>query len=880
MTWWQRLWRANEMERQLDKELADHLARHAADLVARGHSPVEARRLARLEIGGPEQVKEQCRDARGTRWLEDFLRDVRCTLRTLRQRPGFAAVALLTLALGTGATTVMFTVINGVLLKPLPYPDPDRLVEVSGYLADSHWALQYLAYPDFLDCQRGVHSLDLAGWVSNSGTLSEPGDAEYEQQFEMSHNLFPVLGVRLFRGRNFLPEEDRPGGAPVAILGYSLWQRHFGGSQNAVGAALVLDGQRYTIVGVAPPGLQLDGEGDIYTPLGQDSAAYLKSRNAHPVRGIGRLRPGATVAQARSEVAAFGQDLAERHPDSNQGRSLRTQLLRPDVADVRSTLWLLLGAVTLVLLIACTNVASLTLARAVSRERELAMRAALGAGRFRLVRQCLTESAVLGVGGGALGIGLAVLGIRPFLALWPGDLPRASEVQLDWRVLLFALAVALASGLLFGLAPALRVPAIALERMLHTGSRNVAGGSRRLHASFVIAEIALAVVLLSAAGMLGRTLLRLSRLDPGVNIHNVLVSRMAISPAVLPHPDRIRATWEDVIERARRLPGVEAVATVDTVPLREGNNQAGYWPTAAVPPDNQQPVALSTCVSPDYLKVMGIPLRQGRFFTEQDRIGSQRVIVIDDVLAHHAFPGGNAVGRQLWIPDMGRPPQPLLIVGVVGHVRYWGPAGDDRSPVRAQFYYPLAQVPDSWLRRWSQLMSVAVRATVPPLSLVQPLRHELRGVSNDQVLYEVRTMEQLARNSLARQRFLLLLFGIFAGLALLLACIGIYGVQAYLTSRRVPEIGVRMALGATPRDVEWMVLRESLGMIAAGTAIGAAGALAAGRLLLRLVEGMRPNTPGAFAVSLAVLVVAALAAGMLPARHASRIDPMTALRQD
>lgn len=421
-------WRRNKQEEQLDKELRFHLDEHTADLIARGHAPEEARRLARIDLGGPEQVKEECRDARGTRWLEDLWQDFRYALRTLRQRPGFAAVALLTLALGTGATTAMFTVIDGVLLKPLPYPDPGRLVEVTGHLADSHWAMQYLAYPDFLDCQRGSRTLDLAGWVYDSATLSEPGEAEYEQQFEMSHNLFSVLGVRPFRGRTFLPEEDKPGGTPVAILGYSLWQRHFGGNPDAVGSTLVLDGKRLTIVGIAPPSLQLDGEGDVYTPLGRDTAAYLRNRNAHPVRGLARLRPGATLAQARAEVAVIGRGLAEQHPDSNKGRSFRAQVLRPDVEDVRSTLWLLLGAVTLVLLIACTNVASLTLARAVSREREWAMRAALGARRFRLVRQCLTESAVLGIGGGALGIALAALGIRPFLALWPGDLPRSSEI--------------------------------------------------------------------------------------------------------------------------------------------------------------------------------------------------------------------------------------------------------------------------------------------------------------------------------------------------------------------------------------------------------------------------------------------------------------------
>ncbi|HEV2447981.1 MAG TPA: ABC transporter permease, partial [Candidatus Sulfopaludibacter sp.] len=865
------------LEEQLDKELRFHLEQHAAELMARGLGAAEARRQARLAIGGPEQVKESCRDARGTRWIEDLWQDVRYTLRTLRQKPSFAAVTLATLALGIGATTVMFTMVDSVLLKPLPYRDPGRLVEVAGHVDAGHFSFQFLAYPDYLDCQRASRALDTSAWVYNSATLSEPGEAEYEQQFEISSNVFSILGVSLFRGRAFLPEEDQPGGTPVAILGYSLWQRHFGANPDAVGASLVLDGRRYTIVGIAPPRFELDGEGDVYTPLGQDTAPYLKNRRAHPVRVRARLRAGATLAQAQGEIAAMGRSLAEQHPETNKGRSLFARPLRVDVSDVQSTLWLLLGAVTLVLLIACANVASLLLARAVSRQRELAMRVALGARRWRLVRQCLTESAVLGLGGGALGVAIAGAGIRPFLKFWPGDLPRAGEIQLDWRVLAFALAISLASGFLFGLAPALRVPSRAVEQTMRAGTRAV-GGSRRLHSGFAIAEIALAVVLLVSAGLLGRTLLRLSALDPGVNIHNVLVTRMALSPAVLPNPARIRAEWDDVLTRARRIPGVEAIATVDTVPMREGYNFSGYWTTPNLPPDNQQPEAISTCVSPDYLKVTGIALRAGRFFTEHDHMGSQPVVVIDDVLARSAFGGQDAVGRRLWIPDLGS--GAYQVIGVVAHVRYWGLAGDDQNKLRAQYYYPFAQLADRFTRRWSELMSIAVRTTVPPLGLVQPLRHELRGAANDQVLYQVRTLEQLAAASLARQRFLMTLFGIFAALSLTLACIGIYGVLAYLTSLRVPEFGVRMAMGATARDVLRLVFRQSFGMIAGGVAIGAFAALGAARLMLRLVEGMQPAEAAPVALMLSILVAAALFATFLPARRASRVDPMKALRQE
>ena len=603
----------------------------------------------------------------------------------------------------------------------------------------------------------------------------------------------------------------------------------------------------------------------------------MRNRGPHPVTVIARMRPGATLGQVQAELATIGPRLADQYPDTNKGRSFVAAPLRPDVEDVQSTLWLLLGAVSLVLLIACVNVASLLLARAVSRDRELAMRVALGAGRGRLVRQCLTESAVLGISGGVLGILLAAIGLRPFVAFWPGSLPRAEEVQLDWHVLLFAMGVSLFSGVLFGLAPALRAPARELEQTLRAGARTVTGSSRRLHGGFVISEIALSVVLLVAAGMLGRTLLRLSSLNPGVNIRNALVMRMALSPDTLASPAKIRTAWQDVLERARRVPGVEAVTMVDTVPMRQGNNQIGYWMTPVRPPENQQPVVLATSVTPDYLKVMGIRLLSGRFFDEHDRTGNHSVAVIDDVMSRQAFGGQEPLGKQLWI-DMGS--DPVTVVGVVGHVRHWGLAGDDQAKVRAQLYYPFAQVPDGLLRRWSELMSIAVRTGIPPLNVVESLRREVRGATNDQVLYEVRTMEQLASDSLARQRFLLFLFGIFAGLALLLACIGIYGVLSYLTGQRVPEMGVRMALGASAGDVMWLVLRQSLGMIFMGVAVGTFAALAAGRLLERLVEGMRPTGPSTFAIMIPILVVAALVASFVPARRASRVEPMRALRQE
>lgn len=772
----------------------------------------------------------------------------------------------------------MFTLLHAVLLKPFAYRDPGRLLQLEEQTSWStaqgnRWTF---TYPNYVDAQSQIRSLDMAAWTVKRGTVSAPGAAEYVDGLEISSGLLPMLGVNVAVGRGFLPEEDRPGATPVAIISHNLWQQHFAGTAAAIGARLTFDGKPYTVIGVTPRNFRLeDSEFDVLMPLGQSTSPWIENREIHGFGVWARLRTGATLAQARRELAVVARRLEAQYPKSNRGRTFIAEPLRPDVGDARSTLWLLLGAVSLVLLIACANIAGLLLARALSRERELTMRAALGASRGRLARQCLTESGVLAVAGGALGILLAVAGVRPFAAFWPGGLPRAEGLQLDWRVVLFAAGVSLASGLFFGLAPALRAPAGALDQALRGGSRTVTGGARRLHRAFVIAEIAIAIVLLVSAGIMGRTLLRLAALDPGVNIRNVLTARIALSPATLEDPDRTRAAWQDLLNRARRVPGVDAIAMLDTVPMRLGSNIIGYSLSTAPLLEDKTPMLLANSVSPDYLKVTGIPLRRGRFFTGADRKGSELAAVIDDVMARQAFGAQDPIGRHIWTA---LEPAPLTVVGVVGHVRQWGLAADDQAQVRAQLYYPFAQVPDPFVRRWSELMSIAVRTNVNPLSVVEALRAQVRGASGDQVMYQIRTFDQLAEASLARQRFLLILFGAFAALALLLASIGIYGVLAYLTSQRVPEIAVRMALGASSREVVWMILRQSLAMILAGVGVGIAGAFAAARLLVRLVEGVQSLDPLTFAVMIAVLITAALIASLVPAHRASRIDPLRALR--
>jgi predicted permease len=866
------------METELEREVRFHEEECAADLVARGVNPDEARRQARLALGGPEQVKEQCRDARGTRWAEDLVQDIRFAARTLRRMPGFTAVAVLVLAVGIGATTVMFTVVNSVLLKPLSYPEPARLLTLHGATEKlgEFWGF---SNPDLADIRRQSRSLVVAAWAFSGGTVSAPGEPEHVDGRQISAELFSVLGIPVQRGRSFGSGDDRPGAAAVAIISDGMWQRRYGGDSSAVGRPLVFDGKPYTIVGIVSAGFDLAGQADVYTPLAQSTDRRMQNREARFMHGMARLRPGARTGEAQAELAVIARRLAAEYPSTNAGVEIRARPLQQElVGDVGATLWLLLAAVGLVLLLACVNIASLLLARAASREREFAMRAALGARRSRLVRQCLTESMVLGVSGGALGALLAAVSLRPFVMLWPGSLPRAGEIRFDVSVWLFTLGVSLASSLLFGLAPALRIPMPRVEGALRGGARTVAGPSRALQSACVVAEVALAVVLLVSAGMLGRTLLTLSSLDPGVNIHNVLTAHFALSPAALGNPERIRSAWEDVLERARQVPSVESAALADIIPMRVGENTLPYWTTSTPAPVNQAPVALASTVTPDYWKVMGIPLRRGRLFDDHDRADGEPVLVIDDTLAQHAFGGADPVGRRLWVPALG--PAPLQVVGVVGHVRHWGLAGDDRSRVRDQMYYPFAQVPPPLLRLFSSFMSVAVRTRVPPSNVESSLGSALRGASGDQALYDVRTMEQLVAASLERQRFLLQVFGIFAAISLMLASVGIYGVLAYLTSQRVPELGVRLALGATAGDVVQLVLRESAVMVAVGVAIGAAFAWGAGRLLARVVEGMGSPDLWTAAAMTSVLVAAAMLASVVPARRAGRVDVMTALRQE
>ena len=811
--------------------------------------------------------------------IASLTQDLHYAFRQLRKNPGFAAVAVLTLALGSGATTVIFTVVSGVLLKPLQYSHPESLVALH-VRAENHGDTWGFSYPDFLDCRRECRSFEgVTAWTYGGGTVSAPGEPEYVDGRLISSDLFSVLRVPLVTGRSFVATDDQVGAAPVAIISTRLWQRRYGSNPKAVGMSLAYDGKAYTVVGVAPPGLQLDGDADVFTPLGQATEPRMHWRGAHFLHVNARLSPGVTLNDSQAELAVMSARLAKQYADSNRGitfvpHSLQSELVR----DVRPTLWLLLIAVSLVLLIACVNVASLLLTRVISRGHEFALRLALGAPGGRLLRQCLIESSVLGICGGSLGLLLAILGTGPFLRFWPDRLPRADEVHVDWRVLLFALASSILTALIFGLIPALRANRSAIEETLRSRSRSIAGSARRPLNGFVVSQIALALVLLSAAGVMGRTLMRFASLDPGIDIRNTLTARVALSPSVLSNPVQARAAWQALTDNMKGAPAVQSVALTDIVPMREGENVLDYRATAAPLPPSQESEALASAATPDYLQVMGLPLRRGRFFNDNDRLGNPPVVVIDENMARHAFGGGDPVGKVLWIPGLGE--RPVQVVGVVGHVRHWGLAEDDLSRVQDQCYYPLAQVPDNLVRFFSSVLSVVVRTNVPPLNTVDMLQKQARGGSADQTLYEVRTMEQLVAASLARQRFLLLLFAIFAGLALLLACIGIYSVIAYLTSQRVPEFGVRIALGALSSDIIRLVLRESLAMIMLGIGIGLLASFGSVRVLERLVPGVQPAQGLILAVVLPALILVALFACYIPARRAGQVDPVVSLRYE
>jgi predicted permease len=810
--------------------------------------------------------------------MTTLIQDLRYGLRMLAKNPGFTAVALMALALGIGANTAIFSVVNGVLLRPLPYAEPGRLMTV--YETTREFGQMSVAYPNFLDWRRENHSFtDMAAYRGDDFNFTGSGQPEHLGGEFVSASLLPVLGVNPSLGRNFLPQEDREGASGVVMLSYGLWKRRFGADPNILGKTMTLNARSYKVIGVLPSDFRFRGQAELYVSLAQWSPVELNDRETRPgLNVVGRLKPDVTMAAAQAEMTSLGRALAQQYPKANAGHGVAVVEMKDDmVGHIRPTLLLLLGAVGCVLLIACANVANLLLARSTARSREFAIRAALGADRQRVVRQLLTESVLLALGASLLGLLLASWGTRLVLAAVPNSLPRSQEIGLDPYVLLFTLAVSVLTGVLFGLAPAFHSSNVNPQEFLKEGARGSGGGRHRAEGIFVVVEVGLAVVLLAGAGLMIQSIWRLWRVDPGFNTQHVLTTQVAVSPTVMASPSGIRLAYQQMIDRVASIPGIQSAAVTALVPLTDSDSEIGFWLGGGPqPPQDQMSSALFYIGTSDYLRVMGIPLLEGRFFTEHDTVASAPVVVIDEVMAKHLFPGQDAVGKQINLMLLG----PVQIVGVVGHVKHWGLDADDTAKIRDEIYFPFLQIPDKFMSLLVSGLTLVVRTAPDPLSVASAVRTQVAGPTEDQPIFGVQTMEQIISGSLAERRFTMLLLIIFASTALVLAAVGIYGVMSYAVSRRTHELGVRLALGASRNEILRLVVREGMALAAIGTVVGLMAALGLTRLMASLLYGVRPADPATLAAVSLLLVGIALLACYIPAWRATKVDPMVALRYE
>jgi predicted permease len=816
--------------------------------------------------------------------MTSFVEDLRYAGRVLRKSPGFTVVAVTTLALGIGANTAIFSVLNGVLLRPLPYPEAGRLLIM--YEKSPEFDSMSVAYLNFLDWRnRNRTCEDMAAIREDDFNLTGAGDPERLRGRMASASFFSILGVKLALGRTFLPEEDKAGGAPVVVLGDGFWARRFGRDPGVIGRTLTLSGIRYTVVGIAPADFYFRRRDDVFVPIGQWKGVGMRDREYHPgIHVIARRKPGVPIEQVRADLNGVARQLANEYPKSNAGHSVRMDSLKDDiVGNVRQSLWVLLGAVVFVLLIACANVANLLLARATARQKEIAIRAAMGANRWRLLRQLLTESALLSLCGGALGLAIASWGVDLGLAAVPDSLPRADNIGVDGTVLAFTLLASLGTGVLFGLAPALQLAGSDLRDSLKEAGRGLAGGRHRLRDLLVIGEMALALVLLTGAGLMIRSIVLLADVHPGFDSRNVLTLQVALSPANTSTADAVRRAYTQLLDRIETIPGVESAAINMNLPLVD-DSESPVWIEGRPRPASMgdMPWAIIYPASPEYLRVMRIPLLRGRFFTEQDTARSPRVVVIDDVMARSVFAGQDPIGKRLTLggPDIAGGTLLMEIVGIVDHVRHWGLDADDTARIRSQLYMPHLQIPDDFLESASAGTTIVLRANANPLEMAAAVRAQVTGADRDQPVYNVRSMERIVAGSMAQRRFSMLLMGVFAGIALLLAAGGIYGLMSYSISQRTREIGLRMALGARRGDVLRLVVGRGAVLALLGVAIGVIAAIGVTRALATLLFGVSATDPATFAGVSCVLAAVALAASYLPARRAAKVDPMAALRHE
>jgi len=816
-----------------------------------------------------------------------IIQDLRYALRMLVKNPGFTTVAVVTLALGIGANTALFSVVNGVLLRPLPFPEPAQLVQISE--SKPNFDRGSISYPNYLDWRKDNNTFSsLAVCRPYSFILTGTGDSEQVRGEFVTSDFFPMLGVNPLIGRTFAPGEDRIGAGPIALISEGFWKRKFGGAEAVLGKPLTLDGKDYTMVGVIPASFHLRipsfRESDVYAPIGQWTNNLLLQRGAGlGIHGIGRLKSGVTLEQARADMNTVTGHLSAVYPDIDKGIGATLVPLRESmVGDVQPLLLVLLGAVGFVLLIACVNVANLLLARSTGRTREFAIRAALGAGQSRVIRQLLTESVLLALAGGGLGLLLASWATQAALGVLPVALPRAEGIRLDARVLIFTAAISLLAGILFGLVPALKTSRMNLQETLQEGGRSASGSRHRAHGVLVVVEMALALVLLIGAGLMVRTLARLWSVNPGFDPHNVLTFGLSLSPSMkTASPEATRAAQRSAIQALEAIPGIQAASlSWGAIPMGWDDEDLFWFEGQPKPAsDSEMNWALSYVVQEDYLKVMGIPLERGRFFTPQDKEHAPHVIVVDDVFARKFFGDQNPIGKRVVLDNKGGPAE---IVGIVGHVKQWGLDTDDTESLRAQLYFPFMQLPDKAVALDWTGSGVLVRFTGTPSGITDAIRTRLKQMNSEQAVFGVQTMEEIIAQSLAERKFSMIMLSAFAALALVLSGVGIYGVVSYLVGQRTQELGVRMALGAQPRDVLRMVLGQGLKMALAGVAVGLAAALALTRLLAAhsMLFGVSATDPLTFLSVAVLLTLVALSACFIPARRATKVDPMAALRHE
>jgi predicted permease len=816
--------------------------------------------------------------------MNTLLQDIRYGIRMVAKSPGLAAITILTLALGIGANTALFSVVNGVLLNPLPYRQSDRLVAIYGKTKDFSQAS--ISYPNFLDWVRTQRSFSsMAAFREDNYNLTGRGEPERVKAEMVSADFFSVLGVKPVAGRLFRTEEDQVGAQPVALISGGFWQRKFGSSPEALGKTLMLNGVGYTAVGVIPADFSYQSgnfqSSDVYVPIGQWNDPTFRDRHTGMgMDAVGRLKPGVTLQQAQSDLDSVAQRLAEIYPDADKGTGVTLRTLKQDVVgDIRPFLLVLLAAVGFVLLIACVNVANLHLARATGRTREFAIRAALGAGPGRVIRQLLTESLILAGAGGGLGLLLAAWGTQAAIRVMPEALPRAESVNIDSHVLLFTLAASVVAGIFFGLAPALSTSRADLHGTLKEGGRGSSGARHQLQGLLVVLEMAMAVVLLVGAGLMIRSLSKLWSVNPGFNPRSVITFAVSCPVAPGATPDAIRGFMRQMQDTVAAVPGVEAASlNTGSMPM-SGDSEVPFWIAGQPKPatDSEMKTSLFYVAEPDYVKAMGISLDRGRFLTTADNEHSPFVIVIDERFAKLYFARQNPIGQHVNLAVLNKMAE---IVGIVGHVKQWGLTEDANSRVQAQFYMAISQVPDQFMPLVARGGLFVVRTQGSPEIEMGAIRRALGKINGEIVVYATQTMNKIISDSLAAQRFSMILLGIFAVLALVLSCVGIYGVISYLAGQRTHEIGVRVALGAQRNDVLRLILGNGAKMALIGVAVGIAASLSLTWLMAKLLFGVSAYDPLTFLAVACLLILVALAASYIPARRAMWVDPINTLKYE